>query len=68
MSRSVARAVETLVLFRNANEHLGAKADELGVDGQRTPYLCECEDARCTTSSLSHVTSTRMFVRTRRDS
>src|SRR4029450_576006 len=47
MSRSVARAVETLVVFRDANEHLGAKADELGVDGQRTPYLCECEDARC---------------------
>jgi hypothetical protein len=48
MGRSVARAVETAVAFRDANEHLEAKADELGADSRRTPYLCECEDERCT--------------------
>ena len=48
MSRSVARAVETASAFRAANEQLEAKADELGLGARPTPYLCECEDGRCT--------------------
>jgi hypothetical protein len=48
VSRSVARAVETASAFRAANEQLEAKADELGLGARPTPYLCECEDGRCT--------------------
>lgn len=48
MSRSVAHAAETASTFRDANEQLEARADELGLGARPTPYLCECEDARCT--------------------
>ena len=48
MSPSVKRAAETAITFREANERLEAKADELGLGCRRTPYLCECEDGSCT--------------------
>lgn len=48
VSRSVAQAAATQSAFRDANEQLQAKADELGFGARPTPYLCECEDARCT--------------------
>jgi hypothetical protein len=48
VSRSVAQAAETASAFRDANEQLEAKADELGFGARPTPYLCECEDAHCT--------------------
>ena len=48
VSRSVHQAAENEARFRLANEGLEEKADELGFGGERTPYLCECEDERCT--------------------
>ena len=30
------------------NETLEKRADELALTGGRTPYLCECDDERCT--------------------
>jgi hypothetical protein len=34
--------------FREANEKLEDKVVELSLTEARTPYLCECEDDRCT--------------------
>jgi hypothetical protein len=34
--------------FREANERLERRADELSPGDGRTPFLCECEDQRCT--------------------
>src|SRR5438874_1283261 len=48
VSRSLAQAAAIESAFRDANEQIQAKADELGFGGQATPYLCECEDAGCT--------------------
>jgi hypothetical protein len=48
VSRSVERAAENEATFRLANENLEEKAAELGLSEERTPYLCECEDERCT--------------------
>ena len=48
MSRSAAQAATIESAFRDANEQIQAKADELGFGARATPYLCECEDAGCT--------------------
>ena len=32
--------------FRDANEHIGAAAGAYGIDSP-VPFICECEDARC---------------------
>jgi hypothetical protein len=48
MQRSVKQAAENEATFRKANEGLEEKAAELGYEEERTPYLCECEDERCT--------------------
>jgi hypothetical protein len=48
VSRSVERAAENEAFFRLANEGLEEKAAELGLRKERTPYLCECEEERCT--------------------
>jgi hypothetical protein len=48
VSRSVQRAAYNEATFRQANESLEDKAAELGLSEERTPYLCECEDERCT--------------------
>jgi hypothetical protein len=48
MSRSVQQAAENEATFRLANESLKQKADEFDLVGERTPYLCECEDEHCT--------------------
>jgi hypothetical protein len=48
VSRSVQQAAENEATFRAANETLEQKAAELGFAGERTPYLCECEDPSCT--------------------
>jgi hypothetical protein len=45
--RSVERAAENESTFREVNEKLEKRADELALTG-RTPYLCECDDERCT--------------------
>jgi hypothetical protein len=48
VQRSAERAAENEATFRAANEGLEEKAAELGFGEERTPYLCECEDERCT--------------------
>ena len=40
------RAAHNEVLFREANERLGEKRQELDIGG-RTPFICECEKADC---------------------
>jgi|SRR5918994_3635593 hypothetical protein len=44
--RSVARAAENEVIFRNANQEIERRRAQLEVSGF-TPFLCECEDERC---------------------
>jgi hypothetical protein len=48
VGRSVERAAQNEATFRQANESLEDKAAELGLSEERTPYLCECENERCT--------------------
>jgi hypothetical protein len=48
VGRSVERAAKNEATFRRANEILEDKAGDLGLSDERTPYLCECEDERCT--------------------
>ena len=48
MGRSVEQAAKNESTFRRANELLEEKAANLGFGEERTPYLCECEDERCT--------------------
>lgn len=46
---SAERAAENESTFREVNEGLEKRADELNLtDGGRIPFLCECEDERCT--------------------
>ena len=45
---SAQRAAENESTFRELNETLEEKANELELSGGRTPYLCECHDERCT--------------------
>lgn len=53
MSRNDERAAKNESTFRAANEGIEGKASELELDErQRTPYLCECEEERCTTVIL----------------
>jgi hypothetical protein len=47
VGRSANRRAENEAAFRDANEGLVAKAAELGLSDERTPYLCECEDETC---------------------
>jgi hypothetical protein len=46
--RSVEQAAKNEATFRSVNERLQEKADELELGDRRTPFLCECEDERCT--------------------
>jgi hypothetical protein len=46
-TQSQERAARNEVRFRAANEKLGNKRQELGIEGL-TPFLCECGDPRCT--------------------
>jgi hypothetical protein len=46
--RSAERAAENESTFREVNEKLEKRAGELALSGGRTPYLCECDDERCT--------------------
>jgi hypothetical protein len=48
MQRSAERAAENEVTFREANETLEQSAAELEFGEEPTPYLCECENERCT--------------------
>jgi hypothetical protein len=46
--RSVARAAQNEVAFRNANQEIEQRRAELELDGP-TPFLCECEEEQCQT-------------------
>jgi hypothetical protein len=48
MHRSVERAAANELAFRRANEQIDRAREELHVDAERTPYICECEAERCT--------------------
>jgi hypothetical protein len=47
MTRSEERAARNEVLFREANEKISSKGEELDFPG-KMPFLCECEDPGCT--------------------
>ena len=50
VSRSAERSAENESTFRAANEGIEGKTSELVLSEQQpTPYLCECEEERCTT-------------------
>ena len=46
-TQSEERAARNEVSFRNANERLGDKRQELEISGL-SPFLCECSDPACT--------------------
>jgi hypothetical protein len=52
VERSVERAAQNEARFRQANEQIQGKVLELGTREQPAPYLCECEEERCTTIVL----------------
>jgi hypothetical protein len=45
---SIERAARNETVFRDANELLEARREELSTISGRTPFLCECADPRCT--------------------
>jgi hypothetical protein len=47
MARSEERAARNEVMFREANEKISAKGEDLDFVG-KIPFLCECEEPRCT--------------------
>lgn len=46
------RSVRNESTFRDANEQLRNSRERLAAPHERTPFLCECEDVRCTTLLL----------------
>ena len=46
------RAARNEAVFRDANEKLRDARVELVDADDRTPFLCECEDPRCTSTML----------------
>ena len=52
MGLSAERAATNEARFREANEQINEKVVELGSLERSAPYLCECEDERCTTIVL----------------
>jgi hypothetical protein len=48
VEQSVERAAANEARFRVANEQIRARALELGVQEEPSPFLCECDDGRCT--------------------
>ena len=47
MARSEEQAARNEATFRDANEKISAKGDDLDFVG-RIPFLCECEEPSCT--------------------
>jgi hypothetical protein len=45
--RSEARAALNELTFKDANEKLARRRDELGLDHEKTPFICECESETC---------------------
>jgi hypothetical protein len=48
MTSTEARRARNQVIFREANEQIAAKADEVEVGDAPIPFLCECPDPSCT--------------------
>jgi hypothetical protein len=48
LTDSVEREARNESIFRDANEKLRKGRDTLAAAGERTPFLCECEDQTCT--------------------
>lgn len=48
MARDVETAIRNELLFREANERIAERRDELDAVEGLTPFLCECEDEACT--------------------
>ena len=42
------RAARNESVFRNANERIERRIEELSLSDGRSPFLCECEDPLCT--------------------
>jgi hypothetical protein len=42
------RAARNEAVFRDANERIAERREALAAVEGRTPFLCECEDERCT--------------------
>jgi hypothetical protein len=62
--RSPEEAARNEAVFRDANEQIDGRRQELDIEGA-APYLCECEDPRCT--QALQVTPEE-YERVRRDS
>jgi hypothetical protein len=52
MARSAEQRAAKESTFREANEKLEGRVVELSLTDKRTPYLCECDDIRCTSIVL----------------
>jgi hypothetical protein len=48
VSRDAETALRNERMFRDANEQIAARRDELELVETPTPFLCECEDEECT--------------------
>jgi hypothetical protein len=48
VARSAEQRAKNESTFREANEKLEDRVVELSLTEERTPYLCECDDPRCT--------------------
>ena len=48
VARDAEVALRNEKLFREANERIAERRDELQIDEGLTPFLCECEDEACT--------------------
>jgi hypothetical protein len=47
VSRAAEVAARNEILFREANERIAQRGEELGIEAERTPFLCECDDVGC---------------------
>jgi hypothetical protein len=50
--RPIEQAAKNEALFRDANDEIAARREELEVPSPRTPFICECEEEGCTTLVL----------------
>jgi hypothetical protein len=48
MTRSKETAIRNELLFRDANQAIAERRDELATVDGLTPFLCECEEETCT--------------------
>jgi hypothetical protein len=48
VTRSTQTAIRNELLFREANEKIAERRDELDAVEGLTPFLCECEEETCT--------------------